>query len=313
MNQDFKIFGKRLFFFSLSVIGLYVFFIMIWGFVLPKRLTPNLESRNKGLYFLNTRLREVKQVKNIDILFVGSSHTYRGFDTRKFERAGIRNFNLGSSAQTPLQSEMLIKKYIDHLKPKLVVVDVFPMTSSIDGVESALEILNNDRIDISSVVMVSYLPHIKVINTFIFHFFRQCFLSNEQSEPLETNKDRYIKGGFVERKMGNYRQGPIKPFRYSLSVTQSQSLNRIAKFLKQRDIQFLLVYVPVTRNMYYSVYSNNMFHAQMRAVGTYVDFNMKITLNDSLNFYDADHMNQSGVELFNDSFIQWLNSTRLIE
>ena len=40
---------------------------------------------------------------NIDVLVLGSSHAYRGFDPRIFKKAGIKLFNFGSSGQTLLQ------------------------------------------------------------------------------------------------------------------------------------------------------------------------------------------------------------------
>jgi hypothetical protein len=38
-----------------------------------------------------SRLSEIKNYKDIDILFLGSSHTYRGFDTRIFLDSGYKD------------------------------------------------------------------------------------------------------------------------------------------------------------------------------------------------------------------------------
>jgi hypothetical protein len=45
----------------------------------------------------------------------------------------------------------------------------------------------------------------------------------------------------------------------------------------------------------------------MSSYSTYYNFNEKMTLNDSLHFYDANHLNQNGVELFNEKLIELLN------
>ena len=88
-----------------------------------------------------TRLNEVKNIKNIDILFLGSSHTYRGFDTRVFKKNGYNSFNLGSSSQSPIQTLTLTKRYLNQLNPKLIVYEVYPTTFTIDGIESSLDII----------------------------------------------------------------------------------------------------------------------------------------------------------------------------
>ena len=81
-----------------------------------------------------TRLKEVKTVKNVDILFLGSSHTYRGFDTSIFHDCGYSAFNLGSSSQTPIQTLTLANRYLKQLNPKLVVLEVYPGNFTGDGV-----------------------------------------------------------------------------------------------------------------------------------------------------------------------------------
>ena len=70
---------------------------------------------------MHSRIREIPEFKNIDILFLGASNAYRGLDTRIFEKNGWKSFNLGSSSQTPLQTFILLDRYLDHLNPKVVV------------------------------------------------------------------------------------------------------------------------------------------------------------------------------------------------
>ena len=70
------------------------------------------------------RFREIRDYKNIDLLFLGSSHSYRSFDTRLFTDAGYTSFNLGSALQTPFNSYYLLREYFDQLKPKVVILSV---------------------------------------------------------------------------------------------------------------------------------------------------------------------------------------------
>ena len=79
------------------------------------------------------RFRELQTVSDVDIIFIGSSHCYRGFDPRIFERLGLKTFNMGSTSQTPLNSYYLIRDKLDQLKPKLVIIELYPVILAGDG------------------------------------------------------------------------------------------------------------------------------------------------------------------------------------
>src|SRR5689334_14184152 len=70
----------------------------------------NLNYRLGAYGHLFTRVKEIDSVKKVDILFLGSSHSYRGFDPRIFKQYGLTSFNLGSSSQTPIQAKILLEK-----------------------------------------------------------------------------------------------------------------------------------------------------------------------------------------------------------
>ena len=75
---------------------------------MPVWLNNNLIYKQRGGH-LHSRLLEINKHQNVDVLFLGSSHAYRGFDTRIFKESGIASFNLGSSSQAPVQSLLLLK------------------------------------------------------------------------------------------------------------------------------------------------------------------------------------------------------------
>jgi hypothetical protein len=105
----------------------YILMLIFYGLVsshLPLRL--NFSNKKGGYGYAYSRLEEVKNYSNIDILFIGSSHAYRGFDPRIFEKNGLKTFNLGTSAQTPLQTEILLNRYLEKLNPKMIIYDVYP-------------------------------------------------------------------------------------------------------------------------------------------------------------------------------------------
>ena len=120
-----KRFLRNIISFILFVIVFYCVGICIFGELVPSFFRPNLKSSRNSSSYTFTRLNEVKNVSDIDILFVGSSHAYRGFDTRIFGSNGMTAFNLGTSAQTPLQTKFLLERYLDEVAPKNVIFQVF--------------------------------------------------------------------------------------------------------------------------------------------------------------------------------------------
>jgi hypothetical protein len=61
--------------------------------------------------------------KTYDVLVYGSSHVYRGYDPRNFERHGLSLFDAGSSAQSTRGSLILAKHLIPPSSGTLVIFD----------------------------------------------------------------------------------------------------------------------------------------------------------------------------------------------
>ena len=119
-----KQFLLKLLLFAPFAVLFYVGMVILWGELAPVPLKKNL-IYNRGTFgHTFSRLGEAKHTTNVDVLFLGSSTAYRGFDTEFFREQGLKTFNLGSSSQTPTQPHLLLKKYLDGLHPKLVVYEV---------------------------------------------------------------------------------------------------------------------------------------------------------------------------------------------
>lgn len=101
-----KLFIKNIILFTCYILLFYIIVTPLWSFVMPNFMAKNVRNCVGCYGHLFSRVRDAEKMKNPDILFLGSSHAYRGFDTRIFSKHGITSFNLGSSAQTPI-----IQKY----------------------------------------------------------------------------------------------------------------------------------------------------------------------------------------------------------
>jgi hypothetical protein len=283
--------------------------VLVWS---NKKLTlfePNVNYKIGYAGHLYSRISEVKNQKDIDILFLGSSRTYRGFDTRIFSKFGFRTFNLGSSGQTPIQTNLLLNRYLEILNPKTVIMEVNPLTFSIDGVESSLDIIANDRNDLYSLGMVLKLNNIKTYNTYLVGLVIDLFNINKAFIELPLKgTDTYIPGGFVEKEM-DYNDVFSFPERLvTIDENQLEQFSKIISKLQNNNTTIILVYAPIP-NTYYKSYSNiKYFDSLMVSYSEYYNFNKTMTLNDSLHFYDQNHLNQNGVRLFNNKLIELLKA-----
>jgi hypothetical protein len=271
---------------------------------MPVWLNNNLIYKQRGGH-LHSRLAELNKHQNVDVLFLGSSHAYRGFDTRIFKERGIPSFNLGSSSQAPVQSLMLLKKHIDNLQPKKIIFEVCPQSLSSDGIESALDIISNGKIDFQSIKMAIDLNHIKVYNTLIYSGIRQLLnFDQDFVEEKHIGKDIYISGGYVQRDDVQFKYK--RPIEKNINPEQMAAFKELVSWVKSKDIDLILVQAPVTTTEYNSYADNAGFDKLMQDYSSYYNFNTLITLEDSLNFYDPHHLNQLGVEIFNNELIDLL-------
>ncbi|MEO1588091.1 MAG: hypothetical protein AAFS00_12440, partial [Bacteroidota bacterium] len=63
---------------------------------------------------------------------------------------------------------------------------------------------------------------------------------------------------------------------------------------------------PITSTAYRSHPNQEVYDEIFRQLGDYQNFNGKLPLVDSLHFYDAHHLNQEGVEIFNHALLDSL-------
>lgn len=269
---------------------------------------PNLNYMRGAYGHMYSRLQEVNDKKDLDILFLGSSHAYRGFDTRYYEKQGFKVFNLGSSSQTPLQTNILLKKYLKKLNPKLIVFEVYPGVFTIDGVESSLDIISNAKIDRYSIKMALEVNNIKVYNTLLYALLREAINSNASYiEKTKKGNDKYVKGGFVEKEMQYFKLVNYPKNKWQFNNNQIANFKNIMAILNEKKIKVILIFAPISSALYESYTNNKKFDSIMKKYGEYYDFNKILSLNDSLHFSDSHHLNQKGVHIFNTKLLSIVN------
>ena len=121
MNKEILNLLKKGLLFAAFAIPAYLVLLLITANWAPDPFKRNINFRMGSYGHMHSRLKEVRESGQVELLFLGSSHTYRGFDTRLFEAEGWRVFNLGSSSQSHLQTQVLLQRYLQSLRPKLVI------------------------------------------------------------------------------------------------------------------------------------------------------------------------------------------------
>lgn len=298
--------------FSVFASMFYIIAMPIWAYVMPSFLAKNVRNCVGCYGHLFSRVNEIPNFKNPDILFLGSSHAYRGFDPRVFQESGIASFNLGSSSQTPINTKVLLHQYLDEINPKMVIYEVYIETLSADGVESSLDLLSNNKIDKNAINMALEINQLSTYNTLIYGYFRQLLgLNKNFQEPKKQKEDTYISGGFVETE---FRKNPLndeKKGKWNINSKQIKTLKENIHFIQERNIPVILVQAPITKKLYDSKTNNREVDSLLSTLGTYKNFYGKISLNDTLDYYDSNHLNQQGVVKFNQKLIEYLNQKNL--
>lgn len=287
--------------FSLFAIVFYIVIMPIWSSALPFYMSKNVRSCMGCYGHTFTRMQDAQKTKNVDVLIVGSSHAYRGIDPRILERDGITAFNLGSSAQTPINTKVLLHQYLEQINPKLVVYEAYAGTMNIDGVESSLDILSNNKIDINSIEMANEVHNLLAYNTLIFSGFRQTFGLNKRfKEEIHQGEDTYISPtGFVETDFRKNIFNDEKISKWDLRESQKEELINNIEFIKSKGIDVYIVQAPITKTLYNSINNNDDVDRFLSNLGNYKNYQNLIELKDSTDFFDNNHLNQIGVEKFN--------------
>lgn len=300
-------FLQRLTLFSVCASGAYILFIVLAGILLPSALRKNLVYTYGGNGFADRRLAEADTTTNIDLLFIGSSRAYRGFDTRLFTAVGYRCFNLGSSNQTPVQSLALLKRYWVSMKPKMVIMEVNPDICSNDGVESAIDLVSNAPNFHDQWAYALSSPDIRVVNTLIFSFAAKAVgIHARLANPPGGQK--YISGGFVETEQKPYDASSGNDYVCDVSKKQLTALGEIARLVQQRGSKLWLVQAPVDPGLYGECHQNTLFDSLMITTGEYENFNHSEKFVFPDHFADGQHLNASGVDVLNRLLLQKIES-----
>lgn len=271
------------------------------------------------------------------VIFLGSSHCYRTFDTRMYDTAGIKTLNLGSSIQTPKQSLALLKRYDKILgNASLVIIEVHPDIIGNSGVESTCDMLSNTRLDRPFLQMALSQQSLRVFNTMTCSLMDRWVTSITKRQKSEDSiihvmtsggdtsvmgDFAYVRGGFVELNNYCWRPHNLGEKKITIRDDQLDALKECVELATRDGRRCLLVEVPSTKALY-NAYANHKEFEQAVLTITgpgcqYINLNddlvLATQLDDSTCFFDEDHLNRKGVRIVNSRLLEVLDTLENLE
>lgn len=254
------------------------------------------------------KFREFDPARRYGVVVIGSSHAYRGYDPRIFGERGIDLFNLGTSAQTPMNSYYVLKSHVDTGNCGLVLFDLYENTMEQDGLESTSDLSRNIDSDRAALGMCLALKDPRAIDLMTLRWLSR----SEPPRPVEGPH----RSGYAERTDSLRtppRKGPERPLR--LDSMQVRYLRECIAYCADRHLPLVFV------THYYPQASDHQRHARFHALiereiaGTgihYIDLAYAGRVDDHDHFYDHNHLNAAGVALFNAQLLDSLSALGLL-
>jgi len=265
-------------------------------------LNENVISEGGQTKLMFNDLKNFKENNNT-IFVIGSSHAYRGYDPRVFNIAGITLFNMGTSGQNMKDSYILLKTNKDKIKR--LIVDVYPGVLQDVSEESTLMLIQNAD---NNNTVFAILKNNVTINS-INNTAARLLDLNPSSLPYAEN---YIANGYVQ-KDNEFKADSTLTYGNFISGTNFPYLDSVLAFAVKNKINTCLASHPLKWNLAYKHYYLNSYLPVLNTVlnkypGIYFfDYTITHPNNDSL-FSDANHLNQKGVNWYNNKLIENLRS-----
>lgn len=288
----------------------------------------------RGYAFDRYRWEEFYQLPkgdSLDILFLGSSHAYRGFDPQQMESSWrIKSFNLGSSGQTPLTSWHVLQNAVLHQPPKLVVMELYFYTfmeadQLNNGGNNWLQMEASSAkwrflwqaFDLYEISALTILPVLRRKNA-LPYILRKYLRGDDHLD----HAGKYKGAGYVERNERISTQQLSSPDLYDeLGLAANwalpkheKAIEEIAKFCAKRDIELRFISAPMPTLTVQKIKDQDRIDTYLQELATKVGVNYRndthnsgLGLVDSLHFFDNNHLNAEGVKIWNQQLKEFLS------
>jgi hypothetical protein len=238
---------------------------------------------------------------------IGSSHAYRGYDPRIFSKSGLKLFNMGTSGQNMKDSYTLLKA--NKEKVRELILDIYPGVLQDITEESTLMLIQNSDNDQTAFRILKNNITVNSLNNISARLF------DLNPKPFPYN-EKYIYNGYVQ-KDHVFKSDTNLVYESFKPGSNFPYLDSILNYVVQNKIKTCIASHPLKWNSNYLKFYKNSYLPQVNKVLSkypqinFYDFTIDHPNNDSL-FSDANHLNQKGVNWYNNRLLNRLNSNNTI-
>ncbi|MEA4971958.1 hypothetical protein SDC9_59500 [bioreactor metagenome] len=292
------------------------------------------KSRYDGFY---------EQPENsIDMVFIGSSHSYCTFDPQNFDSVmGTSSWQMGTPLQHYDTSLYVLKEVLKTQTPKLVVLDLYwdMLDDEFDmkQANSFFQVVKDKN------VQEDYVKNVFPLNERVKYKllpirYQQDYFAYEadvfqkaakekfgvhDKQNVQTNgTEYYLAKGYTycdtvipDSELDETNQ--FKGFdgeKWEADKTQIEYINQIVKLCKENNIELVFETAPIANVSLDYIKNYDAIHEKMADIADsfgikYLDFNIANRdegLLELENFRDDAHLNDSGVKIINGYYANWL-------
>ncbi len=296
----------------LKKITIYLLIFLLMNIVIGKFLEVDLKMKaRQKCFYPPLRWNEFysKEKKSLDIIFLGSSHSYRTYNPVIVDSvASIESFNLSSSIQTVATSYYLLVEALKYQNPRIVFLDVFPFTLNyhqLDAINYNFPYIKSSSTKyrmfwngLNFKEKIQFIVPIYSKRNSFFSSLRFLFFPN-----YEINTDElYVEDGFVTS-LGSLDQNQINdtnPNNWeptSMTKFHLTHLEKITDLCDINGISLIITRTPTARKVYDNLDDfDRMIHKFADEYSIeYINFDeyakKQLNFND---FKDVGHLNYQG-------------------
>lgn len=255
-------------------------------------------------------MKDWKGSSQYDVLVIGSSHAYRGYDPRIFDRNNLRMFTAGSGFQNPLAGYILLKDIFYPQQGSVVIIDIFDQTFEGDGTGSYTRLIQNVTSRKAAFELAWRQPDMRTFNSFM------CRSMSNLDRVEVPDEDGYLMNGYCPKS----DTMKVEPTEFD---KQSDFNPRFRSYVQKTiDLVIASGATPVlvahpqpkskTNKKFHEEFLNFFNPVTLNGNVLFLDYNTEHSLNNHEHFADANHLNQAGVNLFNAMLIADLKKNGIL-
>jgi hypothetical protein len=246
-----------------------------------------------------------------DVIVLGSSRAYRGYDPDIFQAYNLDMFNAGTSAQHPLATWTLLTELIKPQKEPLYIVDVFDFVFEGEGIESSGRIIENLPENYQAFDLMVHHPDLRNVNAFTARLL-------SQNTPDESPVKQYVRNGFCNTTDTlKHQLTPRVFYHFKQNDRFVEYFEKVMTELDRRNAKYVYVCAPYPTNSLRKTFHLDFLQAiqptMQKHAAPFFDCSFSEVFTDTLDFSDDMHLNANGVPKFNRLLLTELKRKGLID